>query len=130
MAPPTIGPPGGRRPGGVPPTPHRSVDFHTFGENFLKYSITKATMDPFGYHAANGNNYAVDGYSPHRDELAELQRRLRARYSRRRLIRRGDVEDVIREMRWPPEGGQSARRFTPATQPRVEIDLTCDEVIE
>lgn len=88
-------------------------------------------MDPFGYFAAANANaaWAQDGYSPLRDELAELQRRLRARYSRRRLIRRGDVEDVIREMRWPPE--VSVRRFTPATQPRVEIDLTCsDEVIE
>lgn len=72
-------------------------------------------MDAFGYHAAAGlplNGYNIpmeaprgDGWSPHRDELAGLLRRLRARYPRRRLFRVNDVENVIRQLRWPHQLG-------------------------
>lgn len=85
-------------------------------------------MDPFGYNFAAGRSSAFaqpevqgavgNGWSPHRDELAELVRRLRARYSRRRLIRRTDVEEVVREMRWPEVNVPTVLRPTPETAVR------------
>lgn len=62
---------------------------------------------PFAYGQSSsfslnaGNMPGHDGYSPQRDELAELIRRLRCRYGRRRVFRTTDVEGIIREMRWP-----------------------------
>lgn len=113
-------------------------------------------MDPFGYSAAsaaaaNGYNMPEDGpvgngWSPRRDELAELVRRLRTRFGRRRLFNRFAVEEVVRDLvgerdffvRAPPtvlrptpptvvsRAPRPVRRITP-----VQIDLVdADSVME
>lgn len=111
-------------------------------------------MDPFRFgdaSAAPANGYTLvarDGYSPQRDELAQLLRLLRERVSRRRLIRRADVEELIRELRFPgyrdvfplpptprrlelatvrrPPRGRVDREVTSAPT----VDMTCSEVLE
>lgn len=94
----------------------------------LRVSVVWHTiaMDPFGYNAAssapmNGYNMGPtgNGWSPHRDELAELIRRLRQRYNRRRLFRRHDVENMICEIR-----GNTILRPPPAPRiPPTPVEL-------
>lgn len=95
-------------------------------------------MDPFQYRAPVENVRAVmrDNLAPERAEMRQVLRRLRARYGRRHVFRYGDVEDVVREIRYPdlfPErlAPRTPRQVTPRTIPRVQIDLTeVDRVIE
>lgn len=84
-----------------------------------------------GYNVANADNARRDGYSPYRDELAALQRRLRERYGRRKCFRVQDVEAIMRELRQPEFDHRVERRLVFAPKRPAVIDLTMiDEVIE
>lgn len=96
-------------------------------------------MDPFGYHAARVAVQSPDRvdygdrYRAQRDELGALLRRLRHRYGRRRVFHVADVEDAIRDIRWPEELPMelcTVRRMAPLTVRRPVIDLTDDRVYE
>lgn len=88
-----------------------------------------AVAPAFGYNVPNDENVRRDGWSPYRDELAELIRRLRVRYGRRRVFRVNDVVNVLNEMR--NFNAPVERRLVFAPQTPAVIDLTSiDEVVE
>lgn len=107
-----------------------------------------ATMDPFGYFAAVDelpqkaprSKYARDCSSAKvvRDTLTCVIEVLKGRYSRRRLIRIGDVRSAIEELEsvWFAADPRRAIEFdseAPHFYMRVGapiVDLTCDEVLE
>jgi len=89
-------------------------------------------MDYFGYFATQ----APEAYARERDEMREVISHLRHRYGRRHLFRVADVAEAVMRVRFGETIEDFATpRYVPAadvapTPKRVEIDLTCDEVIE
>lgn len=78
------------------------------------------------------NTVVRDVLARERRELFELRRRLHERFPRRRMFRRGDVDQVIRDMIWPEElPALAPRNVRPRLEPAPMVDLTeIENVIE